>query len=106
MNYQYRYRRKSRIKWGNVFLTLAVLVTLIIAIVAFVNRVDVYEFHETTYHRVAQGETLWNIAQQHSDNRHDTRRVVWEIQQLSDTTALIFPGDLLIIPVFEVMREN
>ena len=47
---------------------------------------------------VQGGDTLWAIAKHYRPDA-DPREIVWEIQQASDTTALIRPGQVLLVPV-------
>lgn len=91
-------RRRNLVIFGFVAI-------IIFAAIASFNRQDNYHFEETTIHIVEQGDTLWSIARQHSDNRHDVRQVIWIIQQLNDTTAMIFPRQVLEIPVFTILAE-
>ena len=49
-------------------------------------------------HVVSPGDTLWTIAKTYRPDA-DPREIVWEIQQASDTTALIRPGQVLRVPV-------
>ena len=51
-------------------------------------------------HVVSPGETLWSIAKHYRPDA-DPREIVWEIQQASDTTALIRPGQVLLVPEVE-----
>lgn len=47
---------------------------------------------------VEPGDTLWSIAKTYRPDA-DPREIVWEIQQASDATALIRPGQVLLVPV-------
>ncbi len=47
---------------------------------------------------VQGGDTLWSIAKTYRPDA-DPREIVWEIQQASDATALIRPGQVLLVPV-------
>lgn len=51
-------------------------------------------------HTVSPGETLYGISRMYHPNR-DWREVAWEIQQASGCTALIRPGDVLLVPGVE-----
>lgn len=99
---QQRQQRNKRI-----FTTTICLICLITMICLINNSIQQrqanYHYETTTNYIVSKGETIWTIAQQFSDNRHDTREVVYEIQKLSNTTALIFPGQELTIPLYTVM---
>lgn len=49
-------------------------------------------------HVVCPGETLWSISRSYRPDA-DPREIVWLIQQASGCTALIRPGDVLLIPM-------
>lgn len=52
-----------------------------------------------TTHRVASGDTLWDIAADHTDPGDDVRRTVHEIRSLNDLDgSIIQPGQVLRIP--------
>lgn len=55
-------------------------------------KVTVYEIHT-----VMPGETLWSIATMYKHD--DIRRLVYDIQKASDTTAAIRIGQELKIPI-------
>lgn len=65
-----------------------------------------YVYDNTTTYTVSTGDTLWDIAQDYSDNRHDTRQVVWEIEQLSGCSAELQPGQTLTIPLYNVLTKQ
>lgn len=48
-------------------------------------------------HVVAPGETLWSVARRYRQGG-DIRELVWEIQQASGTSPLIYPGQVLLVP--------
>lgn len=103
--------RKQREQRGKNGLTAVLILLLIVGmclLIGFKNSEEKrnYAYTETTTYYVERGDVLWNIAQLYSDNRHDVRKVVYEIEQLSKCTANIQPGDKLIIPVYEVMKNN
>lgn len=52
---------------------------------------------------VEKGDTLWEVAHFYSDNRHDVRQVVYEIEQLSDCDANLQPGQVLTVPLYDVI---
>ena len=62
------------------------------------------EYNSTAEYVVEHGDTLWDIAQLYSDNRHDVRDVVRTIRELSECTATIHAGQRLTIPVYEIMK--
>lgn len=51
-------------------------------------------------HLVVAGDTLWDIAAEHTTPGEDVRRVVFEIQRLNDLEgSMIHPGQVLRVPV-------
>lgn len=99
-----RYKRRNN---GGGVIALTLLMVIVIGLVVGFRNAEVkrnYAYTETTTYYVEKGDTLWTIAQEYSDNRHDTRKVIYEIEKLSGCTATIFPGDRLTIPVYEVMK--
>jgi nucleoid-associated protein YgaU len=47
---------------------------------------------------VEAGDTLWDIAAQHSAPGADVRRLVSDIKQLNEASSTIVPGQVLLIP--------
>jgi len=101
---EYRQRERNR-RISNLFKAIAISAILLTLAVLWFSRPNVYAFETTTTHIVQRNDTLWNIAEQHSDHRHDTRQVVFLIQQLNDTSATIFPNQALQIPVFSILID-
>jgi len=51
-------------------------------------------------HQVVDGDTLWDIAGEHTAAGEDVRRVVFEIERLNDLSdSVIFPGQELRVPI-------
>lgn len=48
-------------------------------------------------HTVQPGETLWQIARHYRPDA-DPRQVVWEIRQVNDIGAVIYPGQVVRVP--------
>jgi LysM repeat protein len=50
-------------------------------------------------HRVAAGDTLWDIAAAHTDPGEDVRKTVFRIREINDLDgSIILPGQELAIP--------
>lgn len=63
-----------------------------------------YEYHDVGIWVVEEGDTLWNIANEHCNETHDTRKVIVIIQSLNnDLSATIYPGQVIDVPLFENM---
>lgn len=56
----------------------------------------------TTVATVYEGDSLWSLAEEYTDNRVDPRDWVYEVIQINGlNSATIFPGQQLIVPVWE-----
>ena len=64
------------------------------------QKQDIYEYSKTMTYTVEPGDSLWTIAQQHSSKKHDTRIVVYEIQEINGINSYIHPYDRIEIPVY------
>ncbi len=65
---------------------------------------DPYCYSATVTYYVQEGETLWSIADDFSISAHDIRKVVDEIQELSDCDSIIYVGQKLTVPLYNNMR--
>lgn len=95
------YRRKRRDLIKKIILAVVTIGLLITVSIAACNNRPNYDFSETDTYRVESGDTLWTIANQYYDNSHDIRKVIGIIEEINETSALIYPGDILEIPIFE-----
>ena len=80
-----------------------ILFALAFACVASVGLGDVFA-DEPVYHNysvtVAQGDTLWDIAWRHTENKEDVREVMHRISRANALqSSYIYPGQVLQIPV-------
>lgn len=48
---------------------------------------------------VKKGDTLWNIAKRYGPAHRDIREIVDDIKSANNIKDLIFPGDVLYVPV-------
>ena len=48
---------------------------------------------------VAKNDTLWAIAKKHGNNQMDIRKFIYEIKELNQIDATIYPGQVLYIPL-------
>jgi hypothetical protein len=56
----------------------------------------------TTVATVYEGDSLWTLAAEYTDNRVDPRDWVHEVIQLNGlSSATIFPGQQLVVPIWE-----
>ncbi len=90
----------ARIKKSTMAMAIVVLI-LVYAVMqhfmptASTNNQDIY-----IEHTVEPGETLWQIAQHYRPDV-DPRQVVCQIKKASGCSALIRPGQVLLVPVGE-----
>ena len=73
-------------------------------IVGLALIVQALETPEPVYYEtyvVEKGDTLWSIAQ-HSDmwNKMDARNIIDDMEEKSNCTALIYPGQIIYIPMY------
>jgi cell division protein YceG involved in septum cleavage len=100
-----RKQRQQRIK---TFLFTIITITMIVCL--FVNHHNEqernYHYNNTTTYYVSQGETLWSIAKQFSNNKQDIRKVIYEIELLSECNANLQIGQELTIPIYTVLQNT
>lgn len=65
------------------------------------NSGDPYAYAATDTYHVKADDTLWDIAQEYSNNSQDTYEVVSIIEDINDCTPVIHAGDVLEIPIFD-----
>lgn len=85
-------------------ITISILLTIISFSIK--DKQTTYYYEDTINYTVQKNDTLWLIAKLYSDNRYDTRKVIYEIQQLSNCDANLQIGEQLIIPLYELMKEK
>ena len=83
---------------------VAVLLTLVIAVIVLLlaNAVGASGPDSTVYaeHRVAAGDTLWDIAAGYTPAGADVRNTIVDIRRANDLDgSIIVPGQTLRIPV-------
>ena len=84
--------KKSTMLMAILFLVLAYAVMQHFMPTANANNQDIY-----IEHTVEPGETLWQIARHYRPDA-DPRQVVWEIRQVNDIGAVIYPGQVVRVP--------
>lgn len=87
-------------------LRVAGLLLVLVAVLVFAPRVvqtsSRTEVLPAVIHTVAEGESLWEVASQHSKGR-DIRKVVAEIKRVNGlATSTVQPGQQLRVPVHQV----
>jgi len=77
---------------------IVLLLVLLLANAVGASVPDGAAAYET--HEVVAGDTLWDIAGEHTAAGEDVRRVVFEIQRVNDLDgSVIFPGQVLRVPI-------
>lgn len=89
------YKKTYRIIMAILVLVLAYAVMQHFMPTANANNQDIY-----IEHTVEPGETIYSISRMYRDDQ-DWRKTAYEIQQASGCTALIRPGQVLLVPVRE-----
>ena len=91
---------------SNALLRVVVLLTVAVAalFLLLANQVDAGDtgIIPTFEHVVRSGETLWEIAGDHTADGADVRYTVREIRVINVLdSSTIYPGDRLLVPVIE-----
>ncbi len=89
-------------KWPRWVWAILLLVYLYALLSMIMRPSSAFQEPEYIVHIVQPGDTLWSVAKERQEEAGfsgDIRSLVWEIQEASETTALILPGDILLIPV-------
>lgn len=91
---------------SNALLRVVVLLTVAVAalFLLLANQVEAggEDLNLTLEHVVRSGETLWEIAGAHTADGADVRDTVREIRVMNVLdSSTIFPGDRLVVPVFQ-----
>ena len=87
--------KKSSILTAILVLVLAYAVMQHFMATANANNQDIY-----IEHTVEPGETLYAVSRMYRPDQ-DWRKTAYEIQQASGCTALIQPGEVLLVPIKE-----
>ena len=86
---------KKTCRW---IMAILVLVLVYAVMQAFIPRILANNEQVYIEHVVEPGETIYSISRMYRDDQ-DWRKTAYEIQQASDCTALIRPGQVLLVPV-------
>lgn len=87
-------------KISTVILAILLAVLLYAIIHSFMPTVSANSEPIYIEHTVEPGETIYSISRMYRDDQ-DWRKTAYEIQQASGCTALIRPGQVLLVPVHE-----
>lgn len=101
-DYRYVIRRKpAQINNRRILPFLMILIiVLALALFSIVRLANSSEPIKTIQVIVNPGDTLWSIARSNYDPSGDMRRYVYQIRRLNNLgTALIYPGQILNLPV-------
>lgn len=94
--------------FSGVLILCGVLFVIVIIHIHTADRKAAYEYTETAIYYVEKGDTLWNIALQYSDNRHDVREVIYLIRyELNDNISpTIHEYQAITVPIFDCMKGD
>lgn len=99
-----KYRLVNKKRFVGVISLTIVFVSLIAMLIANATADNPYYFIDEGHWVVSKGETLWSIAELHSNDQHDTRKVIEIIKELNNKdNSIIYPNEILIVPLFENM---
>jgi hypothetical protein len=88
----------ARIKKSTMAKAIILLVLAYTILNSIIPRVSANNEQVYIEHVVEPGETIYSISRMYRDDQ-DWRKTAYEIQQASDCTALIRPGQVLLVPV-------
>ena len=86
---------KKTCRWIMAILVLVLAYTILNSIIPRVSANNEQAYIE---HTVESGQTLWDIAVMYRSDA-DPRQVIYEIKKASGCSALIRPGQVLLVPV-------
>jgi hypothetical protein len=90
----------ARIKKSTMLMVILVLVLAYAVLHSIIPKVSAESEPIYIEHVVEPGETLYSISTRYRSDQ-DWRKTSYEIQKASDCTALIRPGQVLLVPVVE-----
>lgn len=84
-----------------IITTLLVVAMILGGLALMVKALDTPDPVSYETYVVKQGDTLWSIAQQ-SDmwNKMDARNIIDDMEERSNCNALIYPGQIVYIPMY------
>lgn len=88
----------ARIKKSTMAKAIILLVLAYAVLYSIIPKVSANNEQVYIEHVVEPGETIYSISRMYRDDQ-DWRKTAYEIQQASDCTALIRPGQVLLVPV-------
>ena len=91
-------RHSSFKKLSTAIMAILTLVLVYSLIQAFIPRVLANNEQVYIEHTVESGQTLWDIAVMYRSDA-DPRQVIYEIEKANGCSALIRPGQVLLVPV-------
>ena len=82
------------------FISICIMVGLIVGIIiASLNQAQAETYNSYKEIEIEEGDTLWEIAAEHTDNNKDIREVIYDICKLNDIKAgNIAAGDKIVVP--------
>lgn len=100
-----KYRVVNKKRFVVAISIMIMLVSTIAMLIVNATADDPYLYIDTGHWYVSKGNTLWSIAELHSNDQHDTRKVIEIIKELNNkTNSTIYAGETLIVPLFENMN--
>lgn len=85
------------------FITMCLVAIMIVGLLTVcVNAMQKPDIVGYDTYTVRSGDTLWAIAQESNGwNRMDAYEIINDIEEASDCSSLIHPGDVVYIPIYD-----
>ena len=95
----------NRTTFNRIKFIVEAALLLSITIIIVVSLINLFKVPSPIYFKkyvVEKGDTLWSIASlSNGYDKMDTREIVEAIEQKNNTSATIFPGQIIYIPMYE-----
>lgn len=85
------------------FITMCLVAVMVVGLFAVcVNAMKKPDIVGYDTYVVRSGDTLWAIAQESNGwNKMDAYEIIGDMEEASNCTALIHPGDIVYIPIYD-----
>lgn len=85
------------------FNTLMACIVIALCLVLFRTIISEPEITSYKEYRIKSGDTLWMVASESNGyNKIDTRKIIDDIEDKSDCSADIYPGQIVYIPIYDI----
>ena len=86
------------------FVTVCLIAIMLIGVISIcVKAFEQPKIVDYEKYVVHSGDTLWDIAKESNGwNKMDTHDIIYDIEEASNCTALIHPGQIIYIPIYDI----